>query len=44
MKTWAGRGATPRWLKAAIKDGKKLDHFLIDKSGAKGRKKRKMKR
>src|SRR3954465_3208804 len=21
--TWAGRGATPRWLKAAIKEGKK---------------------
>jgi DNA-binding protein H-NS len=31
-ETWAGRGATPRWLKAAIKEGKKLDSFLIDKS------------
>jgi DNA-binding protein H-NS len=30
--TWAGRGATPRWLKAAIKEGKKLDDFLIDKA------------
>src|SRR4051812_14165524 len=29
-ETWAGRGATPRWLKAAIKDGKKLESFLID--------------
>jgi DNA-binding protein H-NS len=27
--TWAGRGAKPRWLVAAIKRGKKLDHFLI---------------
>src|SRR5262249_50747657 len=31
-ETWAGRGARPRWLVAAIKDGKKLDDFLIDKS------------
>ena len=30
--TWAGRGAKPRWLVAAIKRGKKLDDFLIDKS------------
>jgi DNA-binding protein H-NS len=29
--TWAGRGAKPRWLVAAIKGGKKLDDFLIDK-------------
>jgi DNA-binding protein H-NS len=27
--TWAGRGAKPRWLVAAIKRGKKLDDFLI---------------
>jgi DNA-binding protein H-NS len=39
-ETWAGRGATPRWLKAAIKEGKKLESFLIDKSAADGRKKR----
>ena len=39
-ETWAGRGARPRWLVAAIKDGKKLDDFLIDK----GRKKRRSKR
>ena len=25
--TWAGRGATPRWLVAAIKEGKKLEIF-----------------
>ena len=43
-ETWAGRGATPRWLKAAIKEGKKLESFLIDKSAAAGRKKRKSKR
>ena len=28
-KTWAGRGAKPRWLVAAIKGGKKIDDFLI---------------
>jgi DNA-binding protein H-NS len=43
-ETWAGRGARPRWLVAAIKEGKKLDNFLIDKSGRKGRKKRRSKR
>ena len=39
-ETWAGRGARPRWLVAAIKGGKKLDDFLIDK----GRRKRRAKR
>ena len=39
-ETWAGRGARPRWLVGAIKGGKKLDNFLIDK----GRKKRRSKR
>src|SRR5215813_13062742 len=43
-ETWAGRGAKPRWLVAAIKGGKKLDEFLIDKSARKRRKKRKSKR
>ena len=43
-ETWAGRGAKPRWLVAAIKRGKKLDDFLIDKSARKGRKKRGSKR
>src|SRR5689334_10906730 len=28
-ETWAGRGAQPRWLTAAIKSGKKRDDFLI---------------
>jgi len=43
-ETWAGRGAKPRWLVAAIKGGKKIDDFLIDKSARKGRKKRRSKR
>lgn len=30
--TWAGRGATPRWLKAAIKEGGKLEDFEIEKN------------
>ena len=38
-ETWAGRGAA-----AAIKGGKKLDDFLIDKSARKGRRKRRSKR
>jgi DNA-binding protein H-NS len=29
-ETWAGRGAQPRWLTAAIKQGKRRDHFLIE--------------
>jgi DNA-binding protein H-NS len=28
-ETWAGRGLKPRWLTAAIKAGKKAEHFLI---------------
>jgi DNA-binding protein H-NS len=43
-ETWAGRGARPRWLVVAIKGGKKLDDFLIDKSARKQRKKRRSKR
>ena len=38
--TWAGRGAKPKWLVDAIKGGKKLEEFLIDK----GRRKRRAKR
>jgi DNA-binding protein H-NS len=30
-ETWAGRGARPRWLVAAIKKGKKVEDFLIGK-------------
>jgi len=40
-ETWAGRGARPRWLVAAIKGGKKLDDFLIDKSARKGKRRSK---
>jgi DNA-binding protein H-NS len=43
-ETWAGRGAKPRWLVAAIKGGKKLDDFLIDRSARKQRRKRRSKR
>jgi DNA-binding protein H-NS len=39
-KTWAGRGAKPRWLVDATQGGKKMDDFLIDK----GRRKRRAKR
>ena len=28
-ETWAGRGLQPRWLAAALKSGKKLEHFAI---------------
>jgi DNA-binding protein H-NS len=34
---WAGRGAKPRWLVAAIKEGKKLEDFALEKT-APGRK------
>ena len=43
-ETWAGRGATPRWLKAAIKERKKLEQFLIEKATPTARKKRRSKR
>ena len=43
-ETWAGRGARPRWLVAAIKVGKKLADFMIEKSARKGRRKRRTKR
>jgi DNA-binding protein H-NS len=37
--SWAGRGAQPRWMTAAIKAGAKRDDFLVDKSAGKVRKK-----
>jgi DNA-binding protein H-NS len=44
-ETWAGRGAKPRWLVAAIKEtGKKVEEFLIDKSARGVRRKRRAKR
>jgi DNA-binding protein H-NS len=35
-ETWAGRGLTPRWLAAALKGGKKLEHFSICAGGEAG--------
>ena len=34
-ETWAGRGLKPRWLAAALKSGKKLEHFSIAAPGRK---------
>jgi len=31
-ETWAGRGKQPRWLKALLKLGKKVDDFRISRS------------
>jgi DNA-binding protein H-NS len=31
-ETWSGRGLKPRWLAAAINEGKELQDFLIDVS------------
>ena len=39
--TWAGRGAKPRWLVAAIKEGKKLEDFAVEKTAKKRRAKKK---
>jgi DNA-binding protein H-NS len=32
-ETWAGRGATPKWLTALVKDGRKPEEFLIARPG-----------
>lgn len=38
-ETWAGRGATPRWLRTLLRSGHKLEEFAIAKAGRKpGRK------
>ena len=29
FETWAGRGKTPRWLKAKLNSGKRIDDFRI---------------
>jgi DNA-binding protein H-NS len=42
-ETWAGRGAKPRWLVAAIKGGEKAESFLIDKMAVNTMKARKKK-
>ena len=36
-ETWAGRGLKPKWLVAALKSGKKLEHFSIDAPPKRGR-------
>jgi DNA-binding protein H-NS len=35
-ETWAGRGATPRWLSALLKEGHSIEEFLIG-AGRKGK-------
>jgi DNA-binding protein H-NS len=44
--TWAGRGATPKWLTALMKQGRKRDEFLIErpKMAAASRKRSNVKR
>jgi len=41
---YAGRGQHPKWLVEAMKKGKKLEDFLIEKVPAIGKKKRRAKR
>jgi DNA-binding protein H-NS len=42
---WAGRGATPRWLVAAMKEtGRKREDFLIDPAAAPAKAKRRTKK
>lgn len=33
-ETWAGRGKQPRWLRAQLRAGKKLNDFLIQQLSA----------
>jgi DNA-binding protein H-NS len=42
--TWAGRGVQPRWLSAALKTGKRLEDYLIDKAARTPAKKTRRKR
>jgi DNA-binding protein H-NS len=42
--TWAGRGVRPRWLTAALKTGKRLEDYLIDKAARTPAKKTRRKR
>ena len=34
-ETWAGRGATPRWLSALLKEGHSIEEFAVGKKGGK---------
>jgi DNA-binding protein H-NS len=36
-ETWSGRGKQPRWLKAQLRAGKKLNDLLIDRPSAQRR-------
>jgi DNA-binding protein H-NS len=36
-ETWAGRGGTPRWLKALLAQGRKLEEFAIKKVAGGGK-------
>ena len=36
-ETWAGRGARPRWLQAALKVGRKIEEFAIVRGRPKGK-------
>jgi DNA-binding protein H-NS len=38
--TWAGRGATPRWLREKLKAGAKLEDFAVEKTARKRRAKK----
>jgi len=38
-ETWAGRGARPKWMVEALKKGKRMEDFLINKSARKRRRK-----
>jgi DNA-binding protein H-NS len=40
-ETWSGRGLKPRWMTAAISDGKKAEDFLIAQPARKGGAKKK---
>jgi DNA-binding protein H-NS len=42
--TWAGRGATPRWLRDKLKAGGKLEDFAVDKKPGASRSKASKKR
>jgi DNA-binding protein H-NS len=43
FETWAGRGKQPRWLKAQLQSGKKIDDFRI-RNGDQGTTRRSLKR
>jgi DNA-binding protein H-NS len=39
-ETWTGRGAKPKWMVEALKRGKRVEDFLIDRSARKRRRRR----